>query len=237
MNSEISNRTDTMMDDNDANKTTNSRHEFRNSSSVDVNIFDEDEDFEMVKKPENYPGATSIMARLLSASASSNSRASRNMDNFDSSSDISRAVSACSNSTRSVRTPNTRSQDRDPIARRKSCFPTASRRRSSIGSRSEIRRKKSVLVREDGAGTESCRTGWVMPTATVNPKLQRIRMSHNPRGIQRSSSQLSMKLHKLLVSTNESFSFRRSHVKNVVELMKTHRAILLRNLVQLIRGS
>ena len=153
------------------------------------------------------------MVRLLSASASSNSRASRNLDTFDSSSDISRAVSTCSNSSRTVKTPNTRPQDRDPIARRKSCFPTAPRRRSSLGSRSEIRSKKSVLIRDDGAGKESGRTSWVMPTPTVNPKLQRIRMSHNPRGIQRCSSQLSIKLHKLLVSTNGSFSFHKFMLK------------------------
>ena len=200
------------MDGNGIGKTTKLRHGFRNSPSVDVDIFNQDEDFEMVKKPENYPGATSMIKRLLSANTSSNSRASRNLDNFDTSSDNSRAVSACSrrnsiHSIRSVRTPNTRPQDRDPIARRKSCFPTAPCRRSSLGSRSDIRRRKSVAVREDGAGVDSCRTGWVMPTTTVNPKLQRFCMPNNPRGIQRSSSQLSMKLHRLLVSTIESFSF------------------------------
>lgn len=192
------------MDDNNGGKTTNSRHGFRNSSSVDVNIFEEDKDFEMVKKPENYPGATSIMERLLSASASSKSRASRSLDNFDTSSDISRAMSACSrdsiHSIKSVKTPNTRPQDKDTITRRNSNFP---RRRSSLGSRSDIRRRKSQAVRED----ESGRTGRVMPTATVNPRLQRFSMSHNPRGIQRSSSHLSIKLHKLLVSTIQGFLF------------------------------
>ena len=219
MSTEISNKTNIVMDNNGGGNTTNLRHGFRNSSSVDFNIFDEDKDFEMVKKPENYPGATSLMDRLLSASASSHGRASRNLDNFDTSSDISRAVSACSrdsiHSIKSVRTPNTRPQDRDPLARRKSNFP---RRRSSLGSRSDIRRRKSQVVREDGTRTEPCRTGWVMPTATVNPRLQRFSMAHNPRGIQRSSSQLSIKLHKLLVSAIDIFLFINLYLKERSQL-------------------
>ena len=56
MSGEISNRIDTMMDDNDVGKTTNSQHVLRNSSSVDIDIFDEDEDFEMVKSPKTTRG-------------------------------------------------------------------------------------------------------------------------------------------------------------------------------------
>ena len=163
---------------------------------------DENLDFiDLAKQPENYLGANSIIDRVLSARTRATPQP-HNAGNSNENSDVSRQISVSSKeSARSSghSRPGTR-PGINPLARRQSIAPS---RRSSTGSRNGTRRKSSVAFHADSttpAGA-SQRTGSVA-VVTANRRMSTVRspmMNQNPRAIHRCSSQLSIKLHVLLV--------------------------------------
>lgn len=188
--------------------------DFSNAFRLSPTNSDSDENLDFIdlaKQPENYLGANSVIDRVLSARVRTSPQP-RNIhtESSNEDSDASRKISLSSKESARSRGSNFGSSQGTrssviSLTRKQSFTPTTSRR-SSVGSRHALRRKSSLLHHADGAMTGRVSQSKAPAIGTANPTLHRISTvrspmtQQNPRAIHRSSSQLSIKLHVLLVS-------------------------------------
>ena len=196
--------------------------DFSNAFRLSPTNSDSDENLDFIdlsKQPENYLGANSVIDRVLSARARASPQP-RNVhtESSNEDSDASRKISLSSKESARSNLGSRQGARSSVISltRRQSFTPTNGRR-SSVGSKhATTRRKSSLLHHGDGAMTGRVPQSKAPATGMANPTLHRMSTvrspmtQQNPRAIHRSSSQLSTKLHVLLVSMHV-FMFRFLH--------------------------